>query len=242
MKTSAFLNKPGFKFLIMALILTMFLSGCVKDQEDSTILVKPDNSLHPFLFNKGSYWIYTMVPLRADTLKTVPKDSLTAPKDSIVYVRDSTNIMRDSVNVESIEKDTLYITGNIRYYEYYRIKYHSSLNDLTYEDYLYGYVISRGLNNGGFLLLSSKKTGDKSMNATIVEVKEEMKMEDKTYKQVVKMKVLKDEYISDNYFLYYADQVGIIRKEKVVKDTVRETWNLIHYKVSLLKPEESVTQ
>ena len=245
MKTTSLLYKPAFKLLVVMLALTLAFSGCVKDPEDSTILVKPDHSLNPFMFDKGSYWIYTMVPLKADTIKTVPKDSLTAPKDSIVYVRDSTNIIRDSVNVESIEKDTLYITENVRYYEYYRIKYHSSVrikhpdsvNNLTYDDYLYGYVISRGLNNGGFLLLSSKKKGDKSKNAEITDVMEEMKMEDRTYKQVVKMKVLKDDYISDNYFLYYADQVGIIRKEKIVNDTIRETWNLIHYKVNLLKPE-----
>lgn len=245
MKTSPLLYKPVFKLLGVLLALALAISGCVKDPQDSTILVKPDKSLLPFLFDKGSYWMYSMVPLKADTLKTVPKDSLSTPKDSIVYVRDSTNIIMDSVYVESIEKDTLYVTGNVRYYEYYRIKYHSSVRikhpasvtDVTYEDYLYGYVISRGLNKGGFLLLSSKKTGDKSMNAEISAVMEEMKMGNKTFKQVVKMKVLKDEYISDNYFLYFVDHVGIIRKEKVVKDTIRETWNLDHYKVSLLKPE-----
>lgn len=233
MKTTRLL----YMLLVVVLALAIAIPGCVKDQEDSTILVKPEKSLYPFLFDKGSYWIYTKVQLKADTLKTVPKDSLSQPKDSIVYVRDTINIPRDSVNVISIEKDTLYLSGNVRYYEYYRIKYHSSFNNQTYEDYLYGYVISRGLNNGGFLLLTSKKSGDKSMNATVVGVMDEMKMEEKTYKQVVKMKVVKDAYISDDYFLYYADHVGIIRKEKTVKDTVRETWNLVNYKVSLLKPE-----
>ncbi|MGE5316810.1 MAG: hypothetical protein ACM3ME_02355 [Chloroflexota bacterium] len=237
MKTSFLSSKPVIKLLIALLIITSVISGCVKDQADSTILVKPDKALYPFLFDKGSYWIYTMIPLKADTIKTVPKNPLTPPKDSIVYVRDTTHIVRDTVMVESIETDTLYITGNIRYYQYYRIKYHSSATNQVYEDDLYGYVISRGLNNGGFLLLSSKKKGDKSKNAEIIDVMEEMKMEDKTYKQVVKMKVLKDEYISDNYFLYYVDHVGIIRKEKIVNDTIKETWNLIRYKVSLLKPE-----
>lgn len=247
MKTAVRLHNANLNILIVMLVFVLAMAGCVKDQENSTILEKPDNSLHPFLFNKGSYWIYTMVPLKADTIKTVPKDSLTAPKDSIIYVRDSINIVSDSTDVESIEKDTLYITGNVRYYEYYRIKYHSlvkdtikdhsSAKDTLYEEQLMGYVISRGLNNGGFMLLSSKKKGEKNMNAEIIDVMEEMKLGNRTYKQVVKMKVSKDQYISDSYFLYYVDNVGIIRKEKLVNDTIRETWNLNRYKVSLLKLE-----
>ncbi|MGE5447550.1 MAG: hypothetical protein ACM3PR_04255 [Bacteroidales bacterium] len=238
MKTSFLSYKPRFQILMVILVVVLTMIGCVKDQQDSTIFVKIDNSLHPILFNKGSYWVYTMVPLKADTLKTVPKDSLTPPKDSIVYVRDSTNIMHDSISVESIEKDTLYITGNVRYYEYYRIHYHSSLENSFYDEQLIGYVISRGLNEGGFLLLSSKKKGDKSKNAEITDIFDELKIEDKTYKNVVKMKVLKDQFIKDNYFLYYVDNVGIVRKEKVVDNKVTETWNLIKDKVSLLKDRE----
>lgn len=237
MKTAYRCFKLTLKTLITSLFIALAMAGCVKDQEDSTILERLDHSLHPFLFNNGSYWIYTMVPLKPDTIQTVPKDGLTAPKDSIVYVRDSTNIVSDSVSVESIEKDTLYIPGNVRYYEYYRIRYNSSYQNQQFEDQLIGYVISRGMNNGGFMLLSSNKKGDKSKNAEIIDIMEEMKMEDRTYKQVVKMKVLKDQYINDSYFLYYADNVGIIRKEKLVNDTIRETWNLKKYKVSLLKPE-----
>jgi len=237
MKTLYKLYKPREVNLIVILILALAMAmiGCKEEEEKKpTILVKIDKSLYPFLFDKGSLWIYTKVNFINDTIP-VKHPETSVKKDSIISVRDTVNIILDTVNVESIEKDTLYVPDNVRYYEYYNIRYHNSFEDTIYNEQLLGYVISRGLNNGGFVLLSSKKQDDKSMNATIVSVTDEMKVENVTYKQVVKMKVDKDQFIKDNYFLYYVDKVGVIRKEKVVNDTIRETWNLKNHTIQLLK-------
>jgi hypothetical protein len=198
---------------VIVIALAILMTGCNKDEEKSE-LVKIDRTLYPFLFDQGTHWIYEKV-------NSDPTDTVT--------------VIRDSINVESITRDTLYPAGEARSYEYYTIKYFSSLTDSVPDEQLIGYVISRGLNSGGFLLLSSKKKGDKSMNAEIVNVSEEMKVENVVYKQVVKMKVLKDQYINDNYFFYYVDRVGIIKKEKVVNDTIRETWNLKRYTTRMFK-------
>ena len=224
--------------LVIAIAYTMI--ACEKEEQKYE-LVKIDDSLKPFLFDQGSYWVYTMYPIKADTI-VVQKDSISAPKDSVIFVRDTVNVLNDSVFVESIAKDTINPVGMPRSYEIYDIKYHSSLKDSTYNEQLIGYVITKGQVNGGFVLLSSKKNGDKSLNAEIVNVSEEMKVENVTYKQVVKMKVVKDQFINDSYFLYYVDKIGVIRKEKLglnvlKKDSVIETWNLKHAHVQLLKGE-----
>lgn len=226
--------------VVLAIALAFAMAGCEKDDEKNE-LVKIDPALKSFLFDKGSYWVYTMYPIKADTI-VIQKDSISAPKDSIVFVNDTVNVLRDSVSVESITKDTIHPLGISRSYEIYDIKYFSRLNDSTYNEQLIGYVITKGQLDGGFVLLSSKKTQDKSLNAEIVNVMEEMKVENVTYKQVVKMKVLKDKFISDSYFLYYADRIGVIRKEKLglnilKKDSVIETWNLKRANVHLIKAE-----
>lgn len=231
----------GTTFMKVALIIALAFTMAACEENENNELIKIDSTLKPFLFDKGSYWVYTMVPIKADTL-VIQKDSLSTPKDSIIFVNDTTNVQRDTIRVESIAKDTIYPSGMTRTYEIYDIKYFSSLNDSTFNEQLIGYVITKGQVNGGFVLLSSKRNGDKSLNAEIVNVSEEMKVENVTYKQVVKMKVTKDKFINDSYFLYYVDRIGIIRKEKLglnvlKKDSVIETWNLKHADVRLLKGE-----
>jgi hypothetical protein len=97
-------------------------------------------------------------------------------------------------------------------------------------------VISQGLYSGGFVLLSSKKIGDISQNAEILDVLDSLTIENRTYKTVVKMKVSQDEYIAQNYQLYYVDSIGVIKKEIMDNGTVRETWNLLRFRTNLLAP------
>lgn len=209
------LHSTGSTYLkrIVVIALAFTLTGCNKIEEVAE-LVEIDRTLHPYLFDKGTHWIYEKV--NTNPTNTTPP-------------------IQDSVSVESITKDTLFPEGDARSYEYYTIKYFSSLHDSVPDEQLMGYVISRGLNKGGFVLLSSKKPTDKSKNAELIGVSEEMKVGNATFKQVVKMKVLKDQFISDDYFLYYADRVGVIRKEKLLKDSITETWNLKRYTTRMLK-------
>jgi len=175
-----------------------------------------------------------MYPVHFDTLKTVIKDSNGLSKDSIIATVDTVAV-KDTVRVESFEKDTLYPSGNVRYYEYYHIRYHSSYSNSSYEENLIGYVISRSTFDGGYLFLSNKKKSDKSLNAEIIGIIDEMKIGDKTFRQVTKMKILKDQYILDNYYLYYVNNIGLIKKEKEVNKTIVETWEISNYKINLFK-------
>jgi hypothetical protein len=105
----------------------------------------------------------------------------------------------------------------------------------NYDEYLIGYVISRWLTNGGFTLLSSKIKGDSSSNAEIANVFDSLKINGISYKKVVKMKIYKDNYIDNNYFLYYVDSIGIVKKQTRVNDSAIDTWNLVRYKTKMLK-------
>jgi len=197
-------------------VLILFLSvlGCRKEEEKTINKYRISKSLYPFLFDKGSYWVY----------------------------KNTNSGILENLAVQSITKDIFAVLPNHpgqgiqSYNEYYTTKYSSSLTD-SYEEQFLGYVISRGFYHGGFVFLSSKTIGDKSLNAEITDLLDTLTIENRTFKQVVKMKIIGDQYISDDFNLYYADSVGVIKKEKTKNGTIIETWNLIEFKTVLFQPE-----
>lgn len=201
----------------LSIIIIIFITiiSCKKEKEIKTSENhgKISQTLYPFLFDNGSYW---------------------------VYIDTSTNSI-DSVVLSAITKSTFNIPpstpgqGSQGDEEYFNIKYYSFLSSGYYEEQLLGYVISRGLYNGGYTLLSSKRIGDKSNNAEIINVFDSLKIAGNTYKKVVKMKITKDYYIDSNYNFYYVDSVGVIRKEKTNNDSVIQVWNLLRFKINMFK-------
>lgn len=188
--------------LIILLFIVLF-TGCKKDKEIAQTNYdhhKISQTLYPFLFHLGSYWVF--------------KDTITSTIDSTI--------------VTSITKNTFYFKGGDA--EYFHINYKSYPTNSTYQEELIGYVISRGNSSSGYTLLSSKQKGDKSQNAEITDVLDSLIVEGKTYHTVVKMKIKKDYNIPNNYNFYYVDSVGIIKKETTVNDLVIDTWNLLRYK------------
>jgi len=146
--------------------------------------------------------------------------------------------VEDSITAESIDKSFIYVP-HISPDEYYQINYHDVTDGFYYNDYLVGYIICRCLGPSGYpsgyLLLTSKKIGDKSEDAEIVDVLDSMLVENHLFKQVVKMKIISGNCITENYFLYYVDSIGMIKKERFENDSVLETWNITNYKINLLK-------
>jgi hypothetical protein len=204
--------KMSLKVFIIFILSISFL-GCRKEEEKKIInTYRISKSLHPFIFDKGSYWIYK---------KT---------NSGILDYLEVETITRDSF----AELPTSPEQGIQGYDEFYNIKYSSSLTG-SYDEQLFGYIISRGLYHGGFVFLSSKKIGDKFRNAELIDVLDTMTIENRTYKRVVKMKIQEDQYLTGNYNLYYADSVGLLRKEKTVNETIIESWNLIEFKTDLFR-------
>lgn len=201
------------RLLIMLLFSLIMLTGCNKESEYKDYFHhKISQSLNPFLFDTGSYWVY----------------------------KKSNSDIPDSTVVKSITKNTFIVgpmgpgQGDQGDEEYYNIQYKSFPANNVYDEQLLGYVISRGLYHGGCVLLSSKKIGDKGLNAEILDVLDSLTIENKTYKTVVKMKVNQDQYIDQNYQLYYVDSIGVIKKEIMSNAIVTETWNLLSFRTKLL--------
>jgi hypothetical protein len=196
--------------IIILLILTVI--SCKEELETNNNLGRISQSLYPFLFDNGSYWIY----------------------------RDSATNIVDSIILTSISRDTLNIPPSVPHQsstnseEFFGLNYYSILSG-SYQEQLIGYVISKGYYKGGFLLLSSKRPRDKSENAEIVNVFDTLTIAGNLFKEVVKMKITKDEYVNANYNLYYVDSIGVIRKEIINNDSQIQVWNLLRYKTVMYK-------
>jgi len=192
------------------------LDSCKKDIEESNTNSsyipyqgsnhsKINSSLYPYLFNTGSYWIY--------------KDSASLNFDSIAL----TNFLRTAYPIPRQ-------TGDV---EYFDVTYFSSNISSSYHEQLFGNVISRSLYLGGFVFISNKRINDYVYNALIADVIDSINVENVVYRNVTKMKVSQDPYINGNFYFYYADSVGIIKKDSLVNDIVVQTWNLIRKNTSL---------
>lgn len=202
--------------IVLVLLIVSVFSSCKKEDEttsSSYTYYKIKQSLYPFLFDYGSFWIY--------------KDTITGNIDSISL----TSITKHNVTIKPIVPTQ----GPQGEQEYFNIQYLSFPSNQIIEEQLMSDFISRGLINGGFTLLSSKTKGDKRLNAEITEILNSLKVEETTYYNVVKMKISKDNYIKNYCFYYYVDSIGIIKKEITSNNKVVNTSNLMRYKTNLYK-------
>jgi len=198
------------KILLILIIISFF--SCSKDEEKET--PQPvgtiSSSLHPFLFKKGSYWIF--------------KNQNTGQLDSVVVNSISKNIFTVGPSHPG--------QGSQGQEEYYNINYLSTING-SYDEQLIGYVISKGLFSGGYVYLSNHKIGEESLNAKLTNIYDSLSIESNLYQNVVKMENSKDSYLTSDLNLYYVDSIGLVKKEIISNDSIIDTWNLLRYSVNL---------
>ena len=199
------------KYCFYTLILiSLLFNSCNKGgSEGGNHLYLLDEKLNPLLFNVGSEWVY---------------QNETDNNLDTVIVNEASFDTTEAYNVGGgfTATDLLYT-----------INYSSNLNGLFTEIYR-GYLIYRGIfNDKAIVYLSSFRVGDSSYNAKIVAIYDTLLINNKSFKNVVKMRVNKADYLESDLILYYADSVGVIRKEIIKNNQISETWSLLNYNVSL---------
>jgi len=199
----------GVLFLLSILLSPACKKAIEKQEEPATEI---SESLHPFLFENGSYWVY--------------KNNSSNSLDSMIV----TSISRDSFQIGPSVPGQ----GPSGYQEVYTINYTTFPDLITSKEELLGYVITKGHTAGGYTLLSSKTKGDSSLNAKISDILDTLTIENQTYYNVVKMEISADRYIFNDYNYYYVDSIGVVKKEMIVDDSITDTWSLIRTNSALL--------
>ena len=186
--------------------------ACTKQEDPPSnppVRVPISAALQNLIFEEGSFWVYKRLT------------------DSSI----------DSVEVRGTGLQWLYISGgpgsgvqtilqelSMTYYST-KFKY--------YTEYAAYHILTEGKMSGGIKFIGGMNVGDSLLNASLTEIHDTLIINGEAYTNVIEMHVGKDEYIDDDMNLYYADSIGVIRKEIKDSTSVVETWNLIRYKVTV---------
>ncbi|MCB2195383.1 MAG: hypothetical protein KQH79_05965, partial [Bacteroidetes bacterium] len=151
------------------------------------------------------------------------------------WIFESNSGDKDSVKFTRIEKEILdpIITHgqvNVGYLETYKFHYYSTKKGYYWDQYIGSVIVRNGIDwaNGEYIFLSDSRIGASSDEATIDTIYDSYIVSDRTYRNVVRMRIVNFEFESgEDWYYYFADSIGIIKKEKLVNEPNNKIWNLI---------------
>jgi len=179
-------------------------------------------SLKPFMFKNGSYWVY-----ENDTTGILDSILVTGTKHDF-FIQSPTGPGQ---------------TGSPVKVEYYKIELYDALNAINFNDFLLGAIITRnGTENGNShmgqpILLSNFYIGDKLNGAQLFDTLAILNVNNNTFHEVQEMKIIypeqtQNEFAHDTY-LYFADSIGLVKKEIDLGNGNFESWSLKRWRVIL---------
>lgn len=201
--------------LAISLLLMIAFTSCKDDEgEYGPIPFEPvDSQMEPYFFETGSYWLY-----------------------------EGSNGSSDSTYVHNWTRGTHFLRpthpgqGSSGELEYFELQFGSTLNGNYTED-IFSDLISENLYFDGFLYFGSKRVGDSRGNASLAEVHESFIVGTHTFSNVTEMHVSQDGSIPMQMHLFYADSVGLVRKDIIIPNDTT-VFVLTDYQVSLFdRPE-----
>ena len=197
---------------ITLIVLVVSSFACTKQEDPPSnppVRVPISATLQNLIFEEGSFWIYKRLT------------------DSSI----------DSVEVIGTGLQWLYISGGpgsgvqTILQELSMTYYSTKFN--YYTEYAAYHILSEGKMSGGIKFIGGTNVGDSLLNTSLTEIHDTLIINGEAYTNVIEMHVGKDEYIDDDMNLYYADSIGVIRKEIKDSTSVVETWDLIRYNVTV---------
>jgi len=199
--------------------LTIF--SCRKDEavdnEEQTTYSYLSESMKPYKFRTGSYWVF--------------KNDTTGILDSIVVTSTENNFVWSvpPVHGQPGSKD-----------EFYKINLKSFTTSLTYNDYLTHYYIKR--NGGGAygqdgqpIFMADSDIGAVFNGMKIIAKFPTMTINSNIFKNVVETKITASQQYQPNFsndtYLYFCDSIGLIKKVTDFGGGNVESWSIERWAV-----------
>jgi hypothetical protein len=201
----------------------LVLGACRKDdlaEEPTPATYHISESLHPFMFQSNSYW---------------------------VYENDSTGVL-DSVSVVSAYQgyfnqppQTPGSAGPLDKIEYHRINLFSHLNSTSYNDFLFSSMITRNGNEtphfGQPIFLAQQPVGSERYGAYVWDQHDSLYVEGNLFTDVTEMKIVHEEQhepaFSNDTYLFFVDSIGLVKKVTDLGDGDIDSWSLERWNVVL---------
>ena len=196
-------------WLIPLIAILFVVTNCKKEEEFEYKVFDVNPKLYPFLFDTCSSWVYNNpVTNEIDNVTIVNMSIGTYPPG---YSSDSYMLVYSFSCLSTYQGESYY---------------HACQN-----------IISKNIHISGLLFIASGVIGDKRENARIDTIYDLFDVNGVSYKDVVKMDIEEDWWIENEMNLYWADSVGIVKKEIKENGVIVETWNLQSYDVVLYNPQ-----
>ena len=113
---------------------------------------------------------------------------------------------------------------------FYYVQYGSTLQG-DWAESVFTACTYRGWRNDGVVFIHSNQVGDSCDNAKVVEAKRVKGIEFDIYDRVTVVEVVPFKTVREHQLLYYAEDVGIIRKYVYEDSITVGTWELLRYEV-----------
>jgi len=210
------------KVKLILLLVIGLMTSCKKETPPEEFYYQYlSSSLKPYMFKSGSYW---------------------------VYENDSTGIV-DSIVVTATKHDFFILsptgpgqTGTQTKVEYYKLEIYDVLNVTSYIDFLHGSVVIRNGSESGIsylgqpILLAHSPIGSTSNGAQVWDTISVLNVGSNTFHGVQEMKIIYSEQnqieFDHDTYLYFADSIGLVKKEIDLGSGNIESWSLKRWSVS----------
>jgi len=192
------------KVLLLLLFSFILLSACKRKKDATPIEQSPEkisSGLYPLLFNINSYWVY--------------RDTVSNALDSVAL----TDVNRSTYNVPPLNPGT----GSQGTEEIFVNTLYSSHTNNTFHETYIGDVISIGDYSSGYIYLGGTTVGTNSGLTTLTAMIDSLTINNHTYHHVKKISL---GYSPNFKYYYWADYIGLIRKEIETNSIITERWDL----------------
>jgi hypothetical protein len=207
----------------LPLILISLLPSCKKDMPaEQTYYSYLSASLKSYMFIDGSYWVY--------------ENDSTGVSDSIAVTGTSHGFFIESPAWTGQEVSQTRV-------ECYKINLSDALASAVENNFLLGNIVSINGNENGVthmgqpVLLAHAPVGDKVSGAEVWDTLSILNAGGNTFYNVEVMKInyleQAQQEFSHNTYLYFADSIGLVRKEIDLGNGSLESWSLKRWHTSL---------
>ncbi len=205
-------------YILTLFILILTIVSCNKDNiDDETSYSNLSESLKPYKFKEGSYWIF----------------------------QNDTTLIFDSIIVTSTENDFYWspppVHGQSGHkHEYYKINFKSFTTFQTYNDYLTNHYIKRNGGgeygeNGQPIFMTTSDTGAVFNGMKINAKFQSMTINGNTFMNVIETKITASQQyqpmFSNDTYLYYTETIGLIKKVTDLGSGNFESWSIKRWTV-----------
>lgn len=132
----------------------------------------------------------------------------------------------DTVTLISLTRQEVSVSPKSLKDETFLFNYHSTLLN-NYTESALGAIITRDWTNDGWVYATNLGLGETSGGLSLIEKIDTLIVGNQEYHHVSKMQVQQGSFFLSSMYLYYADSVGVIRREVLSGNSIVDTWDLI---------------